>query len=91
MSLSLSEAQYAKARQTGIAAPMEIDLPQTELSLATGIMDMNTQQAGTLQVAVNPKTDALADPTSEPDLPLSGIDAAQSEPLRAALQSFFAY
>ena len=64
MSMSLSEAQYAKARQTGIAAPMEIDLPQTELSLATGIMDMNTLQAGTLQVAVNPKTDALADPTS---------------------------
>jgi VWFA-related protein len=58
MALSLSEAQYAKAQQTGIAAPMEIDLPEAELSLATGIWDMNTQRAGTLQVSINPKTDA---------------------------------
>ncbi len=64
MSLSFNEAQYAKAQQTGIAAPMEIDLPAAELSLVTGIMDMNTQQAGTLQVTVNPKTDALAMPAS---------------------------
>jgi hypothetical protein len=52
MALSLSEAQYAKAQQTGIAAPMEIDLPEAELSLATGIWDVNTQRAGTLQVSV---------------------------------------
>lgn len=64
MALSLSEAQYAKAQRTGIAAPMEIDLPETELSLATGIWDMNTKRAGTLQVSVTPKTDALADPAS---------------------------
>jgi len=64
MSLSLSEAQYAKAQQAGIAAPMEIDLPEAELSLATGIWDMNTQRAGTLQVPINLKTDALVVPTS---------------------------
>jgi hypothetical protein len=64
MTLSLSEAQYAKAQQAGVAAPMEIDLPEAELSLATGIWDMNTQRAGTLQISVNPKTDALAEPAS---------------------------
>jgi len=65
MALSLKEAQYAKAQQTGIVAPMEIDLPEAELSLATGIWDMNTQRAGTLQVSVNPKTDALAAPATD--------------------------
>jgi hypothetical protein len=43
---------------------MEIDLPEAELSLSTGIWDINTQRAGTLQIAVNPKTDALAAPAS---------------------------
>jgi len=62
MSLKLNEAQYAKAQQTGIAAPMEIDLPNAEVSLATGIFDMNTQKAGTLQIAVNPASDASATP-----------------------------
>lgn len=64
MALSLNEAQYAKAQQTGIAAPMEIDVPEDELSLSTGIWDINTQRAGTLQIAVNPKTDALGAPAS---------------------------
>jgi VWFA-related protein len=64
MMLSLNEAQYAKAQHAGIAAPMEIDLPEAELSLATGIWDMNTQRAGTLQVSVNPRTEALAAPSS---------------------------
>lgn len=64
MALSLNEAQYAKAQQTGIVAPMEIDLPEAELSLATGIWDMNTQRAGTLQVSINPRTDTLAAPAS---------------------------
>ncbi len=54
MNLKLSEAQFAKAQQTGIAAPMEIDLPNAEVSLATGIFDMNTEKAGTMQIAVNP-------------------------------------
>ncbi|MGA8085753.1 MAG: VWA domain-containing protein [Terracidiphilus sp.] len=54
MMLKLSEAQYAKAQQTGIAAPMEIDLPNAEVSLATGIFDVNTEKAGTLQIAMNP-------------------------------------
>jgi VWFA-related protein len=60
MTLRLNEAQYAKAQQTGIAAPMEIDLPEAEVSLATGIFDMNTQKAGTLQIAVNPSSNASA-------------------------------
>lgn len=61
MMLSLNEAQYAKAQQAGIAAPMEIDLPEAELSLATGIWDVSTQRAGTLRVSVSPKTNASAD------------------------------
>lgn len=62
MSLKLSDAQYARSQQTGIAAPMEIDLPAEAVSLATGIFDMNTQRAGTLQIAVNTASDAPAPP-----------------------------
>ena len=62
MSLKLSDAQYARSQQTGIAAPMEIDLPAAAVSLATGIFDMNTQRAGTLQIAVNTASDAPAPP-----------------------------
>lgn len=65
MSLNLNDAQYVKAQQTGIAAPMEIDLPAAELSLATGILDLNTQRAGTLQIAVNPKANLVAAPPSQ--------------------------
>jgi hypothetical protein len=65
LALSLNEASYAKAQRTGIATPMEIDLPQAELSLATGIWDTNAQRAGTLRVAVNPKTDAIEMPASQ--------------------------
>jgi VWFA-related protein len=65
MSLSLNEAQFARAQQNGIAAPMEIDLPDAELSLATGIWDLNAQRAGTLQIPINPRTDAVAPSVSQ--------------------------
>jgi hypothetical protein len=57
MKLSLNDASFAKAQRTGIAAPMEIDLPQADVALATGIWDTNAQRAGTLQVTVNPDVD----------------------------------
>jgi hypothetical protein len=65
MSLSLSDAQFARARQSGIAAPMEIDLPDAEISLATGIWDMNAQRAGTMQILINPKIEAAGQPTPQ--------------------------
>lgn len=65
MSLSLNDAQFARAQQNGIAAPMEIDLPVAELSLATGIWDMNAQQAGTMQIPISPKADAIVQPVSQ--------------------------
>jgi VWFA-related protein len=60
MKLSLNDATYEKAQHTGIAAPMEIDLPQAELSLVTGIWDSESQRAGTLRVSLNAKLDANA-------------------------------
>jgi VWFA-related protein len=50
MTLSLNAASYAKAQSSGIAAPMEIDLPDTDISLATGVYDLNSQRAGTLEL-----------------------------------------
>jgi hypothetical protein len=58
MKLSLNDASFARAQRTEIAAPMEIDLPQTDLSLVTGIWDTESQRAGTLRVAIDSKADA---------------------------------
>jgi len=53
MTLSLNAASFAKAQSSGIAASMEIDLPGTDISLATGVYDLNSQRAGTLEIPLN--------------------------------------
>ena len=77
MSLSLTDTQFARAQQNGIAAPMEIDLPDAELSLATGIWDLNAQQAGTMQIPMNRRSDAIAlpHPSKPRGLPRCGESA----------------
>jgi VWFA-related protein len=50
MNMSLNPASYATAQRTGIAAPIEIDLPDGDVSLATGVYDLNAQKAGTLEI-----------------------------------------
>jgi hypothetical protein len=72
-----------RRKQTGIAAPMEIDLPEAELSLATGIWDMSTQRGGTLQVSVNPKTRCACGP----GLQLISLNSVRDGPFTIARQS----
>ncbi len=50
MNMSLNPASYATAQRTGIAAPIEIDLPDGDVLLATGVYDLNAQKAGTLEI-----------------------------------------
>jgi VWFA-related protein len=50
MNMSLNPASYTTAQRTGIAAPIEIDLPDGDVSLATGVYDLNAQKAGTLEI-----------------------------------------
>ena len=64
MTMTLNAASYAKAQQTGIAAPMEIDLPDTDVSLATGIYDLSARKAGTLEIPLSPAALAPTAPGS---------------------------
>jgi VWFA-related protein len=50
MNMSLNPDSYATAQRTGIVAPIEIDLPDGDVSLATGVYDLNAQKAGTLEI-----------------------------------------
>jgi hypothetical protein len=58
MTMSLNAASFAKAQLSGIAVPMEIDLPDTDISIATGVYDFNSQWAGTLEIPLNAATAA---------------------------------
>jgi hypothetical protein len=67
MNMSLNPASYAKAQRTGISAPMEIDLPDTGASLATGIYDLNSGKAGSLDIPLSVDTiGQVTLPTSQP-------------------------
>ena len=58
MTMNLNAASYAKAQRTGIAAPIEIDLPDVNVDLATGIYDLDSRPAGTLEIPVSAAADA---------------------------------
>jgi hypothetical protein len=60
MKLSLSDASFTRAQRTGIEAPMVIDLPQSDLSLVTGIWDTESHRAGTLRIPISSKTGVVA-------------------------------
>ena len=66
MILNLNAATYAEIQKTGIRAHAELDLPQTDVFLATGVYDLESGKAGTLEVPVDahatPKTQAAVTP-----------------------------
>ncbi len=52
MSLKLDASTYAAIQRSGIPAHLEIDLPNTDVYLATGIYDLQANKAGTLEIPV---------------------------------------
>jgi VWFA-related protein len=62
MRMSLDAKTFASVRHSAIPAHLEIDLPQTNIYLATGIYDLKSNKAGTLEIPfdtrVGPKTQA---------------------------------
>jgi VWFA-related protein len=66
MVLNLTAATYAEIQKTGILAHAELDLPQTDVYLATGVYDLEAGKAGTLEVPIDataaPKTQAAVTP-----------------------------
>jgi hypothetical protein len=66
LGLSFDPANYAAIQKSGIPAHLEIDLPDTNVYLATGIYDFSARQAGTLEIPVDVraalKTQATVNP-----------------------------
>jgi hypothetical protein len=61
MGLTLDAKTYAAIQHSGIPAHLEIDLPNTDIYLATGIYDMEANKAGTLEIPLNSlKTESAA-------------------------------
>jgi VWFA-related protein len=53
MGLNLDAKTYAAIQHSGIPAHLEIDLPNTDVYLATGVYDFSANKAGTLEIPVN--------------------------------------
>ena len=53
MRMSMDAKNFASKQHSGIPAHLEIDLPQTNVYLATGICDLQTNRAGTLEIPIN--------------------------------------
>ncbi len=52
--MDLKPDNYAAIQKSGIPAHMQIDLPNTDVDLVTGIYDWNTGNAGTLEIPIHP-------------------------------------
>ena len=53
--MSLKPEVYAAVQRSGVPAHMELDLPDKDVSLVTGVYDWGTDQAGTLAIPVHPE------------------------------------
>jgi hypothetical protein len=60
--MNLEPDVYTEIQKSGVPAHMEIDLPNSDIYLATGIYDWNTGKAGTLEVPLNVGVTAASQP-----------------------------
>ncbi len=58
--MNLKPEVYAAIQRSGVPAHMEIDLPDQDVSLVTGVYDWGTDRAGTLAIPVRPEAVAAA-------------------------------
>ena len=52
LGLSLDPADYAAIQKSGIRVHLELDLPQTNVYLSTGVYDFAANRAGTLEIPI---------------------------------------
>ncbi len=85
--LNLTPADDATARQTGLRTHMEIDVPKDAASLATGVYDWRTAQAGTREISLSspsapqqPSTAATPAPPPSMTPPSATASAAARTP-----------
>jgi VWFA-related protein len=58
--MNLKPEVYAAIQRSGVPAHMEIDLPDQDVSLVTGVYDWGTDRAGTLEIPVHPEAVSAA-------------------------------
>jgi hypothetical protein len=52
--MALKPEVYAAIQKSGVPAHMEIDLPNTDVYLETGVYDWSTGKTGTLEIPLHP-------------------------------------
>jgi hypothetical protein len=52
--MQLQPTVYAAIQKSGVPAHMEIDLPNTDVFLETGVYDWGSNKAGTLEIPLHP-------------------------------------
>jgi hypothetical protein len=52
--ISLDPTTYADAEKVGLQLHLDIDAPRSDIHLKTGICDLGSRKAGTLEIPVNP-------------------------------------
>lgn len=60
LSISLNEADYSKVQRSGIPIHLQLDVPQTQVFLSTGVYDLTARKAGTLEIFLQPQLIAAA-------------------------------
>jgi VWFA-related protein len=63
LALVLNPADYAQVQHSAIPVHLQIDLPTADLFLATGVYDLSTHRAGTLEISLQPKSFQESSPT----------------------------
>jgi len=58
--MDVNAAQFDAIQKNGVPVHMEIDLPDTDLYLETGVYDWNTGKAGTMEIPLHPASAAPA-------------------------------
>jgi hypothetical protein len=56
LEMNLKPEVYAEIQKSGIPSHMEIDLPNTDVYLVTGVYDWGSGKAGTLEIPIHPAT-----------------------------------
>jgi VWFA-related protein len=66
LGLSFDPANYAAIQHSGIPAHLEIDIPNADVYLATGIYDFSANKAGTLEIPLEVRAMLKAQATFDP-------------------------
>jgi len=53
LAISLNAASYAQVQRSGLPAHLEIDLPNADVYLATGVYDWGSRKSGTLEIPLS--------------------------------------